>query len=659
MPATYSINHNSTTESTRKEDIYSVLQSIPNNTQKLIKPRDVRDAFLSAWANSSFKITKSQNSDTEYIGLDSGDPNNRDIKNKILLGKRSFGNTDVMNNQLLTNDTDIFFYNTKESESQSTKIGILAGTNSESHTNAPYLEVSATSSLFDFNIINPSGGDVSLKSTTGNVFLNGIPFPKVGATVSDGDVLRYTGVYPLGKLEWGPANIAVTSTIGTPNLETNIYGDGVNLNGFPLEFINDTLVPVTVGGIEQGSSFPAGSFQGQNWPLSEVIRELLYPYVQPKLDLLVYNQNTNLPYGDVGFNTPLVMSYSVTTFSRETSEDLYDVKITKLPSDVILNIGTFSDMPGTVLSNTINYELSTGEQVANFELSVKNIIDGTVNSYTVSKSLELVRPFAIFVIPEGSNKNIEDQNVVTGEGNASEVLKSVLFEEQQEFKWSKSILPYVDENTIIPIDLSIEIGNSYLYFAYPFDYPKITGIRDNTTGLVSSPSSFVYSEEFTDVSDPYLKYRIYKFSTPVIIEGRASFTLLFNQSNGFFGVNDSWSVTTSGSSYILPNPSGVGGVSSLTLRRFNNNTTSITISAKSFNNNNYSSILNLPIGSIILISQNNTLVKYVVNNLVDITFTLTDLSNPTFKIPVQAIIPGNPIDGLLVQIGSQINFRVI
>ena len=57
MPATFSINSGQLTESTRKPNIFSVLNDIQDNTQKLISPRDVRDAFLSTWANSPFKVT--------------------------------------------------------------------------------------------------------------------------------------------------------------------------------------------------------------------------------------------------------------------------------------------------------------------------------------------------------------------------------------------------------------------------------------------------------------------------------------------------------------------------------------------------------------------------------------------------------------------------
>ena len=41
MPTTYSINVGTVIEATRKTDIFKVLQDLPDNTQKLISPRDV------------------------------------------------------------------------------------------------------------------------------------------------------------------------------------------------------------------------------------------------------------------------------------------------------------------------------------------------------------------------------------------------------------------------------------------------------------------------------------------------------------------------------------------------------------------------------------------------------------------------------------------
>ncbi len=55
MPATYSVNIGTEYEASRLPDILSVLKNIPDNTHKLISPKDVRDAFLSTWANSPIK----------------------------------------------------------------------------------------------------------------------------------------------------------------------------------------------------------------------------------------------------------------------------------------------------------------------------------------------------------------------------------------------------------------------------------------------------------------------------------------------------------------------------------------------------------------------------------------------------------------------------
>jgi hypothetical protein len=642
MSVTYSINNDSPFESTRKVDINSVLQSIPNNTQKLIKPRDVRDGFLTAWSNSAFKLTSPQNLNLQYIGLDSGNPQNRDIKNKILIGKRSFGNTDVMNNQLLNSNTDIFFYNTKETDNQSTKIGILAGTNSQSHINAPYFESFATASQFNFNIVNPSGGDISIKSTTGNVFLNDIPFPKVGENPQNGDVLKYSGIYPLGKLEWGQPDASVTSTIGTPGEETNIFGSEVNLNGFSLEFINDTLIPNTIGGIQQGSSFPAGSFQGQNWPLSEVIRELIYPYVPPKLEISVFNQDTGFPYGDIGFNSLLTITYSVTTFARENSEDLIDIQVLKSPSTLIQNIGSFSANPGSSTFSTIsNIDLSPTNQVVDFIITCNNNIE--IN--TATSSFRFIKPFVMFLIDENSVDNIDNNDVVNGTGNAQAILDSFLSQQLTTNEFSKTLLPYEDINTVIPMNINTNPITSYLYFAYPFEYPELTGIRTISNGFISNPQSFTYSNSPTQASGLYGQYRIYKSNSPVIISsGLENFEILFSailfnntQSNL---VNDNW---------ILSGSIGMGLILADNVI-FNQFTSAIRISYDSISGNNYQSIFTqITFGSIIRLSFDNKFINYVV---------ISSSAGPQFlQINIQYITGQH--QSLGASLGDEIQFELI
>ena len=230
MSLTFSINLDTITESTRLESIYPVLNKLPNNSAKLISPRDVRDAFLTAYSNSIFKVTTSNTGTIPYIGIDTNNPTNKDYKRKILLGKRSFGSLDIMTPSLLSSDTDIFFYNTKSDslDQSSTKLTILAGTNSNYYPTAPYIESKFDVDQIKFNITNPLG-NLDINSITGRVSINNINFPTVSETandVADGKVLRYVGTYPTGKLEWVYPSVTQI-TIGTTASTTNIFGSPV------------------------------------------------------------------------------------------------------------------------------------------------------------------------------------------------------------------------------------------------------------------------------------------------------------------------------------------------------------------------------------------------------------------------------------------------
>ena len=246
MSATYSVNIGTQFETSRK-DLLSVLKELPDNTNKQISPRDVRDAFLSTWATSPFKQTKTITG-IEYIGLDSGDPSDRDIKEKIFLGKRSYGNLDVLSSTLLNStDTDIFIYNTKpDSVSQdSTKVSILAGTNSTLYSSAPYFESKYNNGKLDLNIVNPSllQSPINIYSSTGRVLINGISFPTIEENAADavtGRILRYIGTFPNGYLKWDDTNVTI-SQLGKSGAITNIYGGTVSLNGYELEFVNNNL----------------------------------------------------------------------------------------------------------------------------------------------------------------------------------------------------------------------------------------------------------------------------------------------------------------------------------------------------------------------------------------------------------------------------------
>jgi hypothetical protein len=399
MSATFSINVGTITESTRKADIFSVLNDIPDNTQKLISPRDVRDAVMSTWANSPFKLT-TPNSLTfsatfSYIGLDSSNPANRDIKLKILLGKRSYGNLDVLSTSLLNvSDADIFIYNTKQTESDSTKVAILAGTESSLYVNAPYIQskVNNTKNGIDLLLVNPaSNGAINLKSETGRVAINGIIFPNVSESATafatqsgslNGKVLRYRGTYPTGYLEWVKPDTTI-NIIGSPGYPTNIYGSTVSVNGYSLEFIDDNYVPKTIGGIVAGSTFSKNSFMGttqsQNWPLTEVLREILYPYIEPVLSLSIDNI-----YAEVNKTSSTILTWSVSTYERNPLfSTSYNITSTSV-SD------TFSGIPGTTVGTSFSSPTFSAGTSSNYWYL--NVLSGDGLTFSATASLSFINP---------------------------------------------------------------------------------------------------------------------------------------------------------------------------------------------------------------------------------------------------------------------------
>jgi len=546
MSLTFSINIGQPTESTRKQNIFSVLQDLPNNTSKLISPRDVRDAFLSTWANSSFKVTTPGTfSIDQYIGIDSVNPSDRDIKSKILIGKRQYGNLDIMSNNLLTSNTDIFFYNTKPDTStqSSTRIAILAGTNSNLHLYSPYIESSINSSDTGMNldIVNPSlfDGPINVYSISGRVAINGIVFPTVAetsASASTGKILKYTGTYPNGYLRWDDTNVTVSSigSVGTP---TNIYGSNVYVNGESIEFIEDSFVPVKVGDIQVNDSFATGSFYNgssyQNWPLSEVIRKVLYPYVPPVLNIGAVNLTTGTTYAEVGTTPSIVLTYSITHYARVDSEYISDFVITTSLSSVV---GTtysgglsFSGIPGSSFNGTASTSTYSivPNYVVNYTAAASNNGQLAVSypygfSYSATASFQFVSPIAA-----GFNINGYDLDTHVGQ-----VLRSML---SGSISVNKEIVPYPGLSQSVFIGAT---GLGYLYFLIPstptYNYGTLSQIKDSN-GFIVHDSSFLTFSAFTYsastlTSSPYSyygNYKMYRTISACSYYGSGNFELIF------------------------------------------------------------------------------------------------------------------------------------
>lgn len=539
MPVTYSINVGQIIEAYRKPDIFSVLQDLPDNTQKLISPKDVRDAFLSVWSNSSIKLTSPGNlSDQEYIGIDSGNPSNRDIKKKILLGKRSYGNLDIMNLNLLNSDTDIFFYNTKPDNitQSSTKIAILSGTNSTLFNYAPYIEAqSTTSSSINFNIHNPSlgGGPISILSDSGRVSINGIQFPTIAESLgsaSNGKILRYYGTFPNGVLKWDESFTSLTE-IGTVGFTTSIYGTPVLLNGYPLEFYDDNFVPQSIGGITQGSSFPQDSFTaggfvtpggGQNWPITEILRKLLYPYIEPQLSLSVENTLSNNSYAEAGYPQTFSLTFSFTTFARESFESISDYFISEggSISSIVYYGGAFSALPGTSFSSNVLWTTTQINPVPlDFVLSLSTV-QGVVQSgypfgysFSATASIQFVNPIFLGY----------DSSIIVDTSGLSTLFGSS----------TKLVVP--DPGSGNSVKLTVN-GSGYLYFAHPSSFvTDVQQIKDPNGFVIydsSNPSSTAWDTPYSVIFSPLpysntTSYKLWKMTLPTSYSGGSEFEFIF------------------------------------------------------------------------------------------------------------------------------------
>ena len=525
MPVTYSINVGTSLEAYRKPDIISVLKDIPDNTHKLISPRDIRDAFLSTWANSPFKQTKNI-SGIEYIGIDSGNPSDRDIKQKIFLGKRSYANLDIMTDSLLSNkNADIYIYNTKPDSyltQSSTKVAILAGTNSSLYENAPYIESKIVDNVNHFEIRNPSisNGPISIYSSAGRVAINGIQFPTVSETsvnAGNGKVLKYSGTYPNGYLKWADM-VPDETNVGTTGVPTNIYGSSVSLNGHSLEFVEPSIVPVAVGGVPSGFSFSSNSYYSaitatqQNWPLSEVLRKVLYPYVAPTLSLSLVNDITGSIYAEAGTTITATLEYLLTIYPRTADEYVSNYYIlaqqnTESVIGATLSTGyhglSFSGLPGTTFSTSIPLSISdpsSGSGGFSKYTMVYSDVPGTVItgyplsfpylnfgwSYSTTAEIRFVKPIYAGFSGTSSAVSFDPLTDYSSGGNLTTFVSNYFNPLLPSL--NKHIEPYPGVNSAMSISAS---GNGRLYFIYP----RANGIGDDLdeSSLLSikDPNGFV------------------------------------------------------------------------------------------------------------------------------------------------------------------------
>ena len=468
--ATYSIGSPGT-DATKLADLTSVLYSLPDNTSKLIHPVDVRNSIYTVWENSIFKPTSV--SGFEYIGIDQDN-----FQEKIFFGKKKVAGQYIMSPDSLnggdTADTaDIYFYNTKSEPTTdySTTIAFLAGTGSffnGGQLNVPYIKIQDVFDTYgnyslDFNLINPSGstyaqGNINIEAgDNGVVTINTLQFPTVSdylsGTISNGYVLTYYKVGSQPIAQW--VQLGSQSVIDTvySSGTVSITGSPVIINGSNYNITDTNPTPTQIGGIAAGTTF-------NNVPVSDIVHQILYPYITPKVSL---SMSSN--YVEAGStNTLPTLNYSI------TKNATYSINVPTLTSSV-----TFTWVgPGNITSNGITSGTASivspifinGTQSYSIQNFTMNVTDDYPSSVTASVSFDVVIPWYYGTSPNsltGSNVN----NIFGTSSNPPlGYLKPLL------------TAPVLSSSSSYNKTLFISGQNIYIYFAYPADFPDLLNIKE-------------------------------------------------------------------------------------------------------------------------------------------------------------------------------------
>jgi len=482
MPTTQSISQGVTYAETLP-NFQSVLNVLPDNTQKLIAPRDVRDSFFTTWENIVFKKTTISTSDVQYIGIDQND-----LTQKVYFGKKRLNGQEVMNLDLLSNDVDFYFYNTKvePQEDYSTTIALLAGTNSFIKGDilaVPYLKAQVVESLvegyinleirnrsFGFDGTEYVGGDINLLSDKGYISINGVVFPKFVDNVNSENNDKYL------KFVWDglSTGYATWSTIEIPDQPDPI--DPANIF-----FTDPNPTPQALGGIPALSTF-------DQVPVTEMFRRLLYPYLKPTIS--------------TGFSTGVIecgdtikagqqeLNYTITRKSEFVINSFTinppDLQGSSNPKPDPTTIAQGSSISGTLKPVfNVNLPATTNNQ----SISVTSTITDTnvpPSSVPSTAGFSIVLPWYVGVSTTATNTLAGINAILGTETGVANKLTALL-------KTSASST----NATLTTVGLG---GQGCIYFGYPSSYPDLTSIKDQ--------SDF-------DVTLDFTKYEIVGIKSPL------------------------------------------------------------------------------------------------------------------------------------------------
>lgn len=462
-------------------DIYT---NLIDNESKSIQPKDLRNSILSLWDLPIFKLTTASGSNIKYIGIDSGTSSvNVEIKDKkVLFGKRSYKNYNIMTD-LMSSDSDFYFYNTKlDSDLQDkTKISLLSGADPniyqpsivskyvKGRTASLYMDILNNDDIhilsrsYDINNNNVITSDNNLGST---VSVNNIIFPTYGTN----SVVDINGKYLISKggvMTW-TSSATSSLSLGANGSELNIYGSKTTVNGFDLDFTDPRMTPYDLGGIFSGTTF-------SNVSISEVLNRIIYDNTPPKIG---FNMIGSI-YHEVGTSPDINFRYKIEKYNNPLTP-------TRLTNMIPSQLAPISGTEPFVIEGIAEGVFITPiiATTSYFKIKVEDVYGG---SSSITKFIKGVYPyyygFSTYSVPD--------------------IFQLEKFTKIIEDKGNKTIDVYGDGN---------------LFFIYDVDHGKLNNIKfenvDNTSSFTYSIGTFSSPNGFWDSKQFY----IYKTNTNVQID---------------------------------------------------------------------------------------------------------------------------------------------
>lgn len=493
--------------SENKTTLTEVLQLLPDNTNKLITPRDVRDAVFSSWESSVFRYV-TIGSD-EYIGLFRDEIKDK----KLFFGKKQISGLNVLNNSLLNSTTaDIFFYNTKSDSnaSQNFRAVFLAGTNSALFGSAPYLQATQVTSpaFISLNLVNPATqGTIALQSgSSASVVINNLNFPstsQVAAQIANpsasvsGDLFLAVRSGNIELLTYASS----ATNLGSPGSTTTIQGNTVTVNGYSLEYTNNTPMQISVGGLSAGSTF-------SKVPIQLMFDKILYPILPAFATISISNieRIRERRHDASGDSVPVNYTVLKRTYPIQTNDIFYT---NANGNNSTAEVGQIIDGSYTYNLPVVNTDISGNTNSGLFTFSV-SLDDGTA-SFVASQTVEFVYPY----IWSASDNDY----VLTGVGMNS------LFGSEP---YSKVLASYGSQS----IPISTGAAEKYIFFMYPSIHGPLTAIRDGndfSESLVGGSWTYSLNVSINAPVGSYwsANYNIYKKTQKVTINPSQIYKFIF------------------------------------------------------------------------------------------------------------------------------------